>query len=197
MQHANLGDVFLAGMQTASPYLQHKTAKLKKKNDEDSLAVSDEFRTEWENFVRDNPYDGSMTDEDKVLYEEKFNAFRDNFFIKAKEKNSSAYYQENIGQMKARSSEVIRRHILEAEDAWRLKQEKERNEQDLRKIKVDYVTEWENFIRDNPYNGDATDYKNKINNFRDEFFTKERGKNPSRDFQKNMDLIQTDRKSVV
>jgi hypothetical protein len=32
---ASLMDVFSAGMQAASPYLQHETAKLKKKNDLD------------------------------------------------------------------------------------------------------------------------------------------------------------------
>jgi hypothetical protein len=186
MPHANLADVFFSGMQAASPYLQYKTAKLKKKNDEDLANIIDTYNTEWENFKRDNEYEGNSADYQIKIEEE----FKNKFYGEWRKKNSSQYFQENMDRAETGFNETARRYLLEQEDAWRLRKENEKTELDLMNVSVAFVTEWNNFKRDNPYNGNKNDYEDKINKFKDDFFSRAREKSQSRLFQQGIDRIQ-------
>ena len=131
MQHATLMDVFNAGARAASPFIQYETDRLKAQNDLHLKAIAATSVTELENKIRDNPFDGNFgqsnanapPDENNSPYVAKLQQFAEELYDKAADENNSPYFQKNIKAMKAQAMESMRRRALEAEDAYRVKQE--------------------------------------------------------------------------
>ena len=118
MEHASLIDVFNAGTHAASLPVQQETAKLKELNDMELKNNAARFRTDIENYIRDNPYNG---DYDK--YFGKMQEYTDKWYGDASLKNTSPYFRKNFDVMRSQSLELARDHALKQEDAWRIKQE--------------------------------------------------------------------------
>ena len=68
---------------------------------------------------------------------------------------------------------------------------RERNDLELKNDAARFATDIQNFIRDNPYNGNFDEYQGKMKDFTDRWYTVAGAKNTSDYYQKNIDQMRT------
>ena len=117
MAGATLMDVFNAGTRAAAPFLQHGTNRLREQNDLELRNFQARFATDLQNRIRDNPFNGNAES-----YHAGILKFADEKFSAARAANTSPHFQGNLDQMRTQTQELIRNHVLQQEDAWRIGQ---------------------------------------------------------------------------
>ena len=118
MAGATLMDVFNAGTRATAPFLQHETNRLREQNDLELRNFQARFATDLQNRIRNNPFNGNAES-----YYAGILKFADEKFSAARAANTSPYFQRNLDQMRTQSQELIRNHVLQQEDAWRISYE--------------------------------------------------------------------------
>jgi hypothetical protein len=117
MGHASLADIFAAGTRAASPFILEETARLKEMNDLRLKNDAARFSADLDNYIRDNPYNG-----DEQGYLNKIQEYTGEWYGRAREENSSPYFQKNIRQTREQSGILVRETVRRAADQWRWKQ---------------------------------------------------------------------------
>jgi len=127
MYHSSLADVFNAGTRAASPFIQEETAKLKEKNDIELKYNAARIKTNLDNYVRDNPYNGNADE-----YFGKIQDYTHKLYDEAAQTNTSPYFQKTLEVQRAVAVETSRNYVLQQEDAWRVKKEGASFEEDIK-----------------------------------------------------------------
>ena len=117
-RHASLMDVFSAGMQAASPFLQRETAKMKEENDLQLNNDAVRFKNDLDNYLRDNLHDPGNFDE----YNGRLQEFTSRWFDAETKGNTSPYYQRAVEAMKTQSLEAVRNIAMVEKDKHDYKQ---------------------------------------------------------------------------
>jgi len=123
IQHASLMDVFNAAGQAASPFLREKTARLKEQNDlqiKINAEMSEAKINEWK---RNNPYDKYDNDFDK--YQDALKGYIESLYLDKNgggylSKNTSDYYQRQMGHVRDMQIGAAEGIALKAHDDWRM-----------------------------------------------------------------------------
>ena len=113
-RHATLMDVFGAGLQAASPFLQRETERLKEQNDLQLRNDSARFATDVQSWLQENPYDG-----DFARYLGRLQGYANEWYGKETAGNASPYYRKNVEAMRQQSMEMLRAHAVAEDGKWR------------------------------------------------------------------------------
>jgi len=138
MGRATILDAFNAAAGFTQQILHHETDKLKERIDILKKNEVDLIQTYTQNWIRDNPFVGSMDREDDAKayheYVGKLNEYINEQYAISLGKNNSAYYQKTMEQMRTGSLEMARGYALEEEDKWRISREDLSREEDINRI---------------------------------------------------------------
>jgi len=120
-------DAFNEAIRFTTGYMGYQTQKNNEQNQLEIDVFNASFQTNIQNYLRDNPYLGGLSEEDDQRafndYLGKLDYFVEEQYANARRTNNSQNYRQMMDRMRVQSLEANRNYALGKQDEWRISRE--------------------------------------------------------------------------